>query len=171
MDTFKCDDCIVTTIPLVKGDRGQSETLTPEKFHRVFKDSYKVFRKGQPQALGTAQIVTGLLAITLFLAQIPLVPHMMHYAMPTHLFVASGIVSYAAGHSSNMCVTRISFTLNIISLFCALTILRFWIMRLCSLGPPWNFSVDKGFDMIIAIHLSLQVVVTIVLIYWESKAI
>uniref|UniRef100_A0A3B3Q5G6 Si:ch211-269k10.5 n=1 Tax=Paramormyrops kingsleyae TaxID=1676925 RepID=A0A3B3Q5G6_9TELE len=105
MDTFKCDECIVITIPLVKGDRGQSETLTPEKFHCVFKDSYKVFRKGQPKVLGIAQIVTGLLVITLGLVHMYKIPGILTYTMPSLLFVASGIVSYGAGHSPNMCVT------------------------------------------------------------------
>ncbi|XP_048881380.1 membrane-spanning 4-domains subfamily A member 15 [Brienomyrus brachyistius] len=171
MDTFTCDDCIVITIPLVKGDRGQSETLTPEKFHCVFKDSYKAFRKGQPKALGTTQIITGLLIITLGLVQIDEVPGILIYTMPSVMFLASGIISFAAGHSPNMCVTKTSFTLNIISLFWALTALGLCITFVSLHHPPWYSGTTRGINVIIAIQLSLEMLVATVLIYFESKAV
>ncbi|KAJ8354379.1 hypothetical protein SKAU_G00219460 [Synaphobranchus kaupii] len=100
--TFKSDDCMVITIPLSSTNKGKEGQLLPENFHCVFKDAYKVFLKGNPKALGTAQLITGLLIISLGLLNLK----NFAYTMPSVLFIISGMLSYAAGHSPNMCMAH-----------------------------------------------------------------
>lgn len=55
--TFLCDETMVITIP-IGSPKGVSGENLPEKFHCVYKDSYKVFVvNGKPKALGVSLVV------------------------------------------------------------------------------------------------------------------
>lgn len=167
-NTFKSDDHMVITIPLSSINKGQEGKLLPENFHCVFKDVYKVFLKGNPKALGTAQLTAGLLIITLGF----LVSETWYYTLPSVLFIISGLLSYAAGHSPNMSLTKLSFSLNIISLFWATAALVIWLCLLTCTLPPCNYrQTENGIRGMIAVLTALELVVALILIYWESKAV
>ncbi|XP_064203723.1 membrane-spanning 4-domains subfamily A member 15 [Anguilla rostrata] len=163
-NTFKSDDHMVITIPLSSINKGQEGKLLPENFHCVFKDVYKVFLKGNPKALGTAQLIAGLLIISLGL----LVPDTFLYTLPSVLFIISGLLSYAAGHSPNMSLTKLSFSLNIISLFWATAALVICLYKLTS--QRWS-ETENGIQGTTAVLIALELVVALILIYWESKAV
>ncbi|KPP77418.1 membrane-spanning 4-domains subfamily A member 4D-like [Scleropages formosus] len=151
--TFKCDDCIIITIPLIRGRHGEVQQMPPEKFHCVFKDTYKVFLKGQPKALGTVQIVTALLIIGLGLLRTEDFALIALYTIPSIL-------------------AKISFSLNIMSFFGAIVALV--LCCILSMNPyalHRIYKLSAGIDVMIAIHLFLEIIIAVVLIFWESKAV
>ncbi|KAJ8415833.1 hypothetical protein AAFF_G00403900 [Aldrovandia affinis] len=164
--TFKSDDRMVITIPLSKLNVGSEGQLLPDTFHCVFKDVYKVFLQGNPKALGTAQAMAGLLIISLgvLLAQ---TVDVLVCTVPSVLFIVSGMLSYAAGHSPNMCMTKVSFSFNIISFFWA-----FAAMIICSISLAFQSDLETvGIHGMISVLIVLELVVAVMLIYWESKAV
>ncbi|XP_064163648.1 pleckstrin homology domain-containing family G member 4B-like [Anguilla rostrata] len=112
----------------------------------------------------TAQLIAGLLIISLGL----LVPDTFLYTLPSVLFIISGLLSYAAGHSPNISLTKLSFSLNIISLFWATAALVICLYKLTS--PPWS-ETENGIQGMTAVLIALELVVALILIYWESKAV
>ncbi|MFT7805416.1 membrane-spanning 4-domains subfamily A member 4D-like [Arapaima gigas] len=168
--TFKCDDCIVITIPL-KRRHGGAQQLLPDRFHCVFKDAYKVFLKGQPKTLGTLQIVVGLLLVALGLLRMQDFPVVIIYTLPSFLFVVCGLVTYAAGQLPNVCVMKFSFSLNIISFFWALAVLVVYSIYAQQYKQSSGAEMAVGIDVMIALHLCIEMVAAVLLIYWESKAI
>ncbi|KAM9404297.1 membrane-spanning 4-domains subfamily A member 15-like isoform 1-T1 [Salvelinus alpinus] len=164
--TFQSDECMVITIPLGSLRDAQEGQLMPEKFHCVFKDVYKVFLKGQPKALGAAQLIAGVLILGLLLVQ----PRslVLIYTISSVLFVVAGMLTYAAGHSPNMCVAKLSFSLNIVSCF--------WTLAAVALCISFGFQgehqeVFHGTSGMIVVLLVIELVVAMVVIYWESKAV
>ncbi|CAB1333872.1 unnamed protein product [Coregonus sp. 'balchen'] len=114
--TFQSDECMVITIPLGSLRDAQEGQLMPETFHCVFKDVYKVFLKGQPKALGAAQLIAGVLVLILGLLLVQHSPFVLFYTMPS--------------------------------------VLAF-----------------DGIKWIVAVLLVIELVVAMVVIYWESKAV
>ncbi|XP_064802808.1 membrane-spanning 4-domains subfamily A member 4D-like isoform X1 [Oncorhynchus masou masou] len=168
--TFQSDECMVITIPLGSLRDAQEGQLMPENFHCVFKDVYKVFLKGQPKALGAAQLIAGVLVLILGLLFVQQCSFDLIYTMPSVLFVAAGMLTYAAGHSPSMCVTKLSFSLNIVSCFWTAA-----AVVLCTV-PPHCFHGDhqevfSGIKWMIVVLLVIELVVAMVAIYWESKAV
>uniref|UniRef100_A0A4W5NAU9 Si:ch211-269k10.5 n=1 Tax=Hucho hucho TaxID=62062 RepID=A0A4W5NAU9_9TELE len=166
--TFQSDECMVITIPLGSLRDAQEGQLMPENFHCVFKDVYKVFLKGQPKALGAAQLIAGVLVLILGLLLVQHSPVVLIYTMPSVLFVAAGLLTYAAGHSPNMCVAKLSFSLNIVSCF--------WTVAAVVLCISFGFQgehreVFSGIKWMIVVLLVIELVVAMVGIYWESKAV
>ncbi|XP_029602457.1 membrane-spanning 4-domains subfamily A member 4D [Salmo trutta] len=169
--TFQSDECMVITIPLGSLRDAQEGQLMPEKFHCVFKDVYKVFLKGQPKALGTAQLIAGVLVLILGLLLVQHSAIVLIYTMPSVLFVAAGMLTYAAGHSPDMCVAKLSFTLNIVSCFWTVA-----AVVLCTVDVSHGFYGDhqqvfSGIKWMIVVLLVIELVVAMVVIYWESKAV
>nr|XP_029513218.1 membrane-spanning 4-domains subfamily A member 4D-like [Oncorhynchus nerka] len=166
--TFQSDECMVITIPLGSLRDAQEGQLMPENFHCVFKDVYKVFLKGQPKALGAAQLIAAVLVLILGLLNSPLV---LISTVSSVLFVAAGMLTYAAGHSPSMCVTKLSFSLNIVSCFWTVA-----AVVLCTVPDSHGFYRDhqevfSGFKWMIVVLLVIELVVAMVAIYWESKAV
>ncbi|KAM7383578.1 hypothetical protein PAMP_003217 [Pampus punctatissimus] len=65
-NTFTCNDSMIITIPIGSLKDAREGQLLPEKFHCVFKDTYKVFAiKGKPKPLGAVQAVAGVFVVTL----------------------------------------------------------------------------------------------------------
>ncbi|XP_076009843.1 uncharacterized protein LOC143003205 [Genypterus blacodes] len=164
--SFKCDESMIITIPIGNLMDMQEGQLMPEKFHCVFKDNFKVFvNKGKPKPLGAAQSLAGVFVIALGFV---FGTEYLAITLPSVLFVVCGMLSYAAGHSPNMHVAKMSFSLNIISFFWSIAVVVF-----CSimLQVPQHIPVFKG---ILALVLTLHVVenmMSLFLIYWLSKAI
>uniref|UniRef100_A0A3B4GFU2 Uncharacterized protein n=1 Tax=Pundamilia nyererei TaxID=303518 RepID=A0A3B4GFU2_9CICH len=98
---------MIITIPIGSLRDLRDGQLMPEKFHCVFRDSYKVF---------AAQAIAGVFLFTLGLVQ-KNSPSVLLYTLPSILFVVCGMLSFAAGKFPNMHVTKLSFSLNIISFF------------------------------------------------------
>ncbi|KAJ8288124.1 hypothetical protein COCON_G00007830 [Conger conger] len=167
--TFKSDDHMVITIPISSIRKGKEEQLLPQNFHCVFKDAYKVFLKGNPKALGTAQLITGMLIISMGLLDFH---NSLLYTLPSVLFIFSGMLSYAAGHSPNMCVTKLSFSLNIMSLCLATATLSVAVVLLVNArNLQEGFHTIKAIQGMIAVLISLELGVAMTLIYFESKAV
>ncbi|XP_067303981.1 B-lymphocyte antigen CD20 [Pseudorasbora parva] len=174
--TFKPDDCMVISIPLGNIRNAREGQLMPEKFTCVFKDAYKVFLRGRPKELGAAQLSIGVFAIcvgSLIAVEYDLA-HLV-YALPCALFIASGILTFAAGKSPFMPVVKLSFIFNIISLFWSITALV-----LCSIFNKQFSSVPDsiskqhmfvGLRVVVGVLCGFELILALVLIYWESKAI
>ncbi|KAL6462364.1 hypothetical protein MHYP_G00287860 [Metynnis hypsauchen] len=173
--TFKSDDCMVITIPLQNIRNTRDGQLMPEKFTCVFKDMYKVFLKGRPKALGAAQITTGVFILCLGAVFISYYgsPHASHI-VPSSVFIACGILTYAAGYSPLMPVMKMSFIFNIIGLFWAIAALALCPLIEANYRPkdskdtPDMYIGLKG--VLVALH-AVQFILAAVLIYWESKAV
>ncbi|KAL7840363.1 hypothetical protein AOLI_G00256860 [Acnodon oligacanthus] len=173
--TFKSDDCMVITIPLQNIRNARDGQLMPEKFTCVFKDMYKVFLKGRPKALGAAQITTGIFILCLgavFISNYGST-HTSHI-VPSSVFIACGVLTYAAGYSPLMPVMKMSFIFNVIGLFWAIAALA-----LCPLIESYDHpkTTKEIQDMyiglkgvLVALH-AVQFILAAVLIYWESKAV
>lgn len=167
--TFVCDEAMIITIPIGNLRDVRDGQLMPEKFHCVFKDSYKVFViKGKPKPLGAAQAVAGVFLFTLGLVFSDEVIKL--YTLPSVVFVVSGLLSFAAGKYPNMSVSKLSFSLNIISLF--------WSVVAISLCVIWfhnhnqsNTKMTEGIRGLIIGLLAVENLITLFLIYWLSKAV
>ncbi|XDV40923.1 hypothetical protein PO909_009911 [Leuciscus waleckii] len=177
--TFKPDDCMVISIPLGSIRSMREGQLMPEKFTCIFKDAYKVFLKGRPKELGAAQLSIGAFVICIgILVAIECGLHHLVYALPSALYIASGILSFAAGKSPLMPVVKLSFVFNIISLFWSIA-----AIVLCSvMDDRWFLEYYRGYDIskihmflglrvVICVLCGLELILALVLIYWESKAI
>ncbi|XP_054478347.1 uncharacterized protein LOC129110183 [Anoplopoma fimbria] len=155
--TFVCDESMIITIPIGSlRDAGEGQ-LMPDKFQCVYRDSYKVFAiKGKPKPLGAAQAIAGVFILTLSLVFTETGDSTRIYTLPSVLFVVCGILSYAAGQSPNMHVTKLSFTVNIISFFWSVAAV---IICAMFLGPQQNSTNNKKlFEGIQGLILTLLVI-------------
>ncbi|XP_042597722.1 membrane-spanning 4-domains subfamily A member 4A [Cyprinus carpio] len=176
--TFKPDDCMVISIPLGNLRNTGDGQLMPEKFTCVFKDAYKVFLKGRPKELGAVQLSIGVFIICIgSLITLEYDTSHLVYTLPSALFIASGILTFAAGNSPFMPVVKLSFIFNIISLFWSIA-----AIVLCSLleeGRGWYISPDNntrrnmfvGLKAVIGVLCGLELILALILIFWESKAV
>lgn len=161
--TFFSDERMLITIPVGSFRDAQEGDLMPENFNCVFKDNYKVFLTGQPKAVGIAQIIAGVLIQSLGLV----VYRAMFFTIPSILvFVLSGLFTYTSGRSPNMCVMKLSFSLNILSLLWSIMALV-----LCIYPFIIEEKVNKGILGIIAALLIIELIIALIVIYWESKAV
>uniref|UniRef100_A0A8C1C4P3 Si:ch211-269k10.5 n=2 Tax=Cyprinus carpio TaxID=7962 RepID=A0A8C1C4P3_CYPCA len=177
--TFKPDDCMVISIPLGNLRNTEDGQLMPEKFTCVFKDAYKVFLKGRPKELGAVQLSIGVFIICIgSLITLEYDTSHLVYTLPSALFIASGILTFAAGNSPFMPVVKLSFIFNIISLFWSIA-----AIVLCSfLGeghwglnnrPDYNTGRNMfvGLKVVIGVLCGLELILALILIFWESKAV
>ncbi|XP_070690951.1 uncharacterized protein [Pempheris klunzingeri] len=165
--TFVCDESMIITIPIGSLKYVQEGPLMPEKFHCVYKDSYKVFSiNGKPKPLGAAQAIAGVFIITLGLIFTQTKDIILFYTQPSILFVVSGMLSYAAGQSPNMHVAKLSFSLNILSFFWSAA-----AICLCALWFPADLKLHEGIRGLILSLLIIEMFMALFLIYWLSKAI
>ncbi|XP_037310248.2 uncharacterized protein LOC119197763 [Pungitius pungitius] len=172
--TFVCDGSMIITIPIGSlRDTGDGQ-LMPETFKCVFKDSYKIFAvKGKPKPLGAAQAITGVFILILGLSFLNTDVLAKIYILPCAVFVVCGILSYAAGQSPNMHVTKLSFSLNIISFFWSITAVILCLIKFHA--PPQmssnNLKIHEGLKGLIISLLVVEKLIAAILIYWLSKAV
>ncbi|KAI2654853.1 Membrane-spanning 4-domains subfamily A member 4D [Labeo rohita] len=163
---------MVISIPLGSIRNTRDGQLMPEKFTCVFKDAYKVFLKGRPKELGAAQLSIGVFVICIgSLISLEYGSHHLMYTLPSALFIASGILTFAAGNSPFMPVVKLSFIFNIISLFWSIT-----AIVLCPiLYEESSYSSSRkmfvGLKVVIGVLCGFELILALVLIYWESKAV
>ncbi|XP_073341876.1 uncharacterized protein [Pagrus major] len=170
--TFVCDESMIITIPIGSLNGAREGQLMPDKFQCVYKDSYKIFAiNGKPKPLGAAQAIAGVFIVTLGLIfnQTPydLLLHYI-YTLPSVVFVVSGMLSYAAGQSPNMHVTKLSFSLNIISFFWSIVAVCFCGISLAHIRQS---QFHEGIEGLILTLLVFEKLMAVFLIYWLSKAI
>lgn len=178
--TFICDESMIITIPIGSLTDIREGQLMPEKFQCVYRDSFKVFViNGKPKPLGAAQAIAGVFIVTLGL----IFAHTVHFAgtfliriytLPCVVYVVSGMLSFAAGQSPNMHVTKLSFSLNILGFFWSIVAVVFCGLNLHSLSYPWYSPPDKlseGICGLIMFLLITEKLIAVFLIYWLSKAI
>uniref|UniRef100_A0A8C1SAP8 Si:ch211-269k10.5 n=1 Tax=Cyprinus carpio TaxID=7962 RepID=A0A8C1SAP8_CYPCA len=177
--TFKPDDCMVISIPLGNLKNVRDGQLMPEKFTCIFKDAYKVFLKGRPKELGAAQLCIGVFVICIgSLITLEYGPSHLVYTLPSALFIASGILTFAAGNSPVMPVVKLSFVFNIISLFWSITaIVLCPILQEGHPGPPNTPDASRkiklfvGLKVVMGVLCGFELILALILIYWESKAV
>uniref|UniRef100_A0A8C4GS49 Uncharacterized protein n=1 Tax=Dicentrarchus labrax TaxID=13489 RepID=A0A8C4GS49_DICLA len=165
--TFICDESMIITIPIGSLNGAREAQLMPEKFQCVYKDSYKIFAiNGKPKPLGAAQAIAGVFIVILGLIFTPQTNRHIYdsdqiivriYSLPSVLFVVSGMLSYASGQSANMHVTKLSFSLNIVSFFWS-------IAAIC-------MCIHQGINGLILTLLVVENLFALFLIYWLSKAV
>ncbi|XP_038125386.1 uncharacterized protein LOC119772810 [Cyprinodon tularosa] len=169
--TFVCDESMIITIPIASLRKIQEGQLMPENFHCVFRDNFKVFAvRGKPRPLGAAQAIAGVFLFTLGL--ISKESTLIAFSVSSVLFLISGMLSFAAGKCPNMHVTKLSFSLNIISFFWSLVafaLCLFWL-NISSHGPNQR-QFHHGIIGLIMTLLFFQCAMAIFLIYWLSKAV
>uniref|UniRef100_A0A3P9KYJ4 Uncharacterized protein n=1 Tax=Oryzias latipes TaxID=8090 RepID=A0A3P9KYJ4_ORYLA len=166
-NTFVCDESMIITIPIGSIQDLQDGQLMPELFYCVFKDHFKVLvLKGKAQPLGAAQAIFGLLLCALT----PVVhePLVRIFTIPCIMYVICGGLSFAAGKCPNMSVAKLSFSLNIISLFWSLSA---FIVNLLLLHSPMLREEEKGITSLITSLLVIEFFICLYLIYWLSKVI
>ncbi|XP_070823244.1 uncharacterized protein [Chaetodon trifascialis] len=172
--TFVCDESVIITIPLGSLTDARDGQLMPEKFQCVYKDSYKVFVvNGKPKPLGAAQAIAGvfILILGLIFTQTEYIPKLFIriYTLPSVVFVVSGMLSYAAGQSPNMYLTKLSFSLNIISFFWSVV-----AVCICAFSfsvSLHNVKLHEGIKGLIVTLLVAEKLIALFLIYWLSKAV
>ncbi|XP_051262784.1 uncharacterized protein LOC127367178 [Dicentrarchus labrax] len=177
--TFICDESMIITIPIGSLNGAREAQLMPEKFQCVYKDSYKIFAiNGKPKPLGAAQAIAGVFIVILGLIFTPQTNRHIYdsdqiivriYSLPSVLFVVSGMLSYASGQSANMHVTKLSFSLNIVSFFWS-------IAAICMCAMSFSFSwyqekIHQGINGLILTLLVVENLFALFLIYWLSKAV
>ncbi|XP_068592003.1 membrane-spanning 4-domains subfamily A member 4A [Cebidichthys violaceus] len=172
--TFVCDESMIITIPIGSLRDAREGQLMPEIFQCVYKDSYKVFAiKGKPKPLGAAQAIAGVFIITLGLIFNKTEDFTRFYTLPSVLFVVCGILSYAAGQAPNMHVTKLSFSLNIVSFFWSIAgvsicLINFHVVPEESSN---NLQIHEGIKGLIMTLLVVEQLIALSLIYWLSKAV
>nr|XP_046255987.1 uncharacterized protein LOC124065026 [Scatophagus argus] len=167
--TFVCDESMIITIPIGSLKDARGGQLMPEKFQCVYKDSYKIFViNGKPKPLGAAQAIAGVFILTLGLIFIQTTTIGV-LTLPSVLFVVSGMLSYAAGQSPNIHVTKLSFSLNILSFL--------WSVVAVALGTftftngSSNLKLHDGINGLIISLLIVENLIALFLMYWLSKAV
>ncbi|XP_034731181.1 uncharacterized protein LOC117946863 [Etheostoma cragini] len=173
MKTFACDDSMIITIPIGSLRDAGERQLMPEKFQCVYKDSYKIFViKGKPKPLGAAQAIAGVFIVALGLIFSHL-ENTRFYTLPSILFVVCGMLSYAAGKSPNIHVTKLSFSLNIVSFFWSVAAVCLCMIdfHFSTKESLYNPKVHKGIKGLIMTLLFFEKLIAIFLIYWLSKAV
>ncbi|XP_015213102.1 membrane-spanning 4-domains subfamily A member 15 [Lepisosteus oculatus] len=174
--TYMSDHTMVITIPFSMFSDETEDVKVLETFNCVFKDAYKVFLKGQPKALGTAQIFIGLLSISFGLLLYQYDIGSLLSTLPSMLFIVSGTLSYSAGSAPNMLVMKTSFVMNILSFFWSIAALVLTIINVpCTRQSDSNCetirNMIRGIQIMNAALLVLEVVIDVVLLHWESKAV
>ncbi|XP_076594313.1 uncharacterized protein LOC143325244 [Chaetodon auriga] len=170
--TFVCDESVIITIPLGSLTDARDGQLMPEKFQCVYRDSYKVFVvNGKPKPLGAAQAIAGvfILILGLIFTQTEYIFVIWIYTLPSVVFVVSGMLSYAAGQSPNMYLTKLSFSLNIISFFWSVA-----AVCICAFSFSLSFhslKLHEGINGLIMTLLVAEKLIALFLIYWLSKAV
>ncbi|XP_054600835.2 membrane-spanning 4-domains subfamily A member 3 [Nothobranchius furzeri] len=165
--TFVCDESIIITIHIGSLRNAGEGQLMLENFNCVFKDNFKIFAiRGKPKPLGAAQAMAGVFLLALGLISDS--PVSKSYTVPSVLFVLCGMLSYAAGRHPNMHVTKLSFSLNIISFF--------WSLVAFSLHLIWFRSVqhiplNDGLTGLMLFLLVGESIIALFLIFWLSKAV
>ncbi|XP_017308506.1 membrane-spanning 4-domains subfamily A member 4D [Ictalurus punctatus] len=179
--TFKPDDCMVITIPIGSIRNAGEGQLMPDKFTCRFKDTYKVFQRGRPKALGAAQIIVavfimclgGLLVSWDGRCHPSFVRACFIYIIPCILYILCGVLSISAGHTPLMPIMKASFVFNIIGLFSAVIITT--IGLIFSSTVHWAyFQSDKmcvGLSVVISVLYAFEFLLSVILIYWESKGL
>ncbi|KAF4076140.1 hypothetical protein AMELA_G00227010 [Ameiurus melas] len=170
--TFKPDDCMVITIPIGSIRNAREGQLMPDKFTCRFKDSYKVFQRGRPKALGAAQIIVTVFIMCLggiliswghrecylTASEVTFI-----FILPSILYLVCGILTISAGHTPLMPMMKASFVFNIIGLFLAIIIIY--------LGLSFCCCRSLGLSMVNVVLFAFEFLLSAVLIYWESKGL
>ncbi|MCJ8745412.1 hypothetical protein PDJAM_G00129840 [Pangasius djambal] len=167
--TFKPDDCMVITIPLGSIRNAREGQLMPDKFTCRFKDTYKVFQRGHPKALGAAQIITAVFILCLggiIISWLGSVPAAI-YIVPSILYILCGSLAIAAGHTPLMPMMKASFIFNIIGLCLAVITITLFMINAVSY---WRNNVHVGLGVVIAVLYGFEFLLSAILIHWESKA-
>lgn len=180
--TFKPDDCMVITIPIGSIRNAREGQLMPDKFTCRFKDSYKVFQRGRPKALGAAQIIVTVFIMCLGGILISWDRECSHptptkitfiYIVPSILYLVCGILAISAGHTPLMPMMKASFVFNIIGLFLAIIIIT--IGPIFTFLGPWDQpepnKMCAGLSMVNVVLFAFEFLLSAVLIYWESKGL
>ncbi|XP_042346804.1 uncharacterized protein LOC121946338 [Plectropomus leopardus] len=170
--TFECDESMIITIPIGSLRNARDGQLMPEKFQCVYKDSYKVFViRGKPKPLGAAQAIAGVFIVILCLIFTQTDDFLRFYTLPSVLFVVCGMLSYAAGQFPNMHVTKLSFSLNIISFFWSVAAVCLYVFKFNVSPEGSSHKVHEGIKGLIISLLVLEKLLALSLIYWLSKAV
>ncbi|XP_056902282.1 uncharacterized protein LOC130533131 isoform X2 [Takifugu flavidus] len=167
--TFLCDETMVITIPVGMRDMPGGHSV-PEKFHCVFRDFYKVFViNGKPKPLGAAQAIGGVfigaLAVIMCLSDF----YVLILGLPSLMCVVSGLISYAAGKSPNMHLTKLSFALNIISFPVSLGAVVLYSVFYFRMNN--NTGLFLGAYILVVVLLVTESFIMLYLTYWLSKAV
>ncbi|XP_016516471.1 uncharacterized protein LOC103152260 isoform X2 [Poecilia formosa] len=170
--TFICNESMIITIPIGSLKNIREGQLMPENFHCVFRDNFKVFVvRGKPEPLGAAQAIGGVFIFILGLISSDTV--LIGFSAPGFLFLISGLLSFAAGKYPNMHVTKLSFSLNIISFFWSLVAFGFFVFFFVTIEFHWKDDIEfgKGIIGLIITLLVFECMMSVFLIYWQSKAV
>ncbi|XP_029958441.1 membrane-spanning 4-domains subfamily A member 4A [Salarias fasciatus] len=174
--TFCCDDSMIITIPIGSLKDVREGQLMPDKFHCVFRDSYKVFAiHGKPRPLGAAQGLAGVFLLTLGLI-FSNMNGIFTYTLPSVVFMISGMLTFAAGKFPNMHLTKLSFSLNIISFFWSVAAFSLCVSYLHKYSTTHSSTeatgeLHKGIHGLIMSLLVVETFTALFLIYWLSKAV
>ncbi|XP_075965824.1 uncharacterized protein LOC142969702 [Anarhichas minor] len=170
--TFACDESMIITIPIGSLRVAGEGQLMPETFQCVYKDSYKVFAiRGKPKPLGAAQAIAGVFIIVLSLIFAQTEDFTRFYTLPSVLFVVCGILSYAAGQAPNMHVTKLSFSLNIVSFFWSIAAVSLCLIKFHVVPEESSDKIHDGIKGLIMTLLVVEQLIALSLIYWLSKAV
>ncbi|KAK5862394.1 hypothetical protein PBY51_017796 [Eleginops maclovinus] len=176
--TFVCNESMIITIPIGNLRDARKGHLMPDKFQCVYKDHFKVFAvKGKPKPLGAAQAIAGVFILALGMVY----PggFIMFATLPSVLFSVCGMLSYAAGQCPNMHLTKLSFSLNIVSffwsiggLFCCSLFLSFLPYEVRNKDIVQNeVGLYRGIVGLILTLLGVEMFISLFLIYWLSHAV
>ncbi|XP_014850473.1 PREDICTED: uncharacterized protein LOC106922510 [Poecilia mexicana] len=170
--TFICNESMIITIPIGSLKNIREGQLMPENFHCVFRDNFKVFVvRGKPKPLGAAQAIAGVFIFALGF----ILPSMgiLNFTIPSVMFLISGMVTFAAGKCPNMHVTKLSFSLNIISFFWSLVAFGLSASEFNSRHQldQHHLRIAHGIIGLIITLLVFECMMSLFLIYWLSKAV
>ncbi|KAG7318029.1 hypothetical protein KOW79_019064 [Hemibagrus wyckioides] len=168
--TFKPDDCMVITIPLASVRNAREGQLMPDKFTCRFKDSYKVYQRGRPKALGVAQIITAVFILCLggLLINFYYYGFLYMFMIPSILYLVSGALAIAAAHAPLMPLMKASFVFNILAL--CLAIIMTCLTCLMTL-ERYTYEIHTGLGVVMAVMHMFEFLLSVILIHWESKAL
>ncbi|XP_026989096.2 uncharacterized protein LOC113634374 isoform X2 [Tachysurus fulvidraco] len=179
--TFKPDDCMVITIPLTSVRNAAEGQLMPDKFSCRFKDTYKVYQRGWPKALGAAQIATAVFILCLGGIKLSFNPRSLFsflcfVMIPSILFFVSGSLAIAAAQTPLMPLMKVSFVFNIISLCLGISLAIFVCVDISIThfhGPPEFIQdrIEMGLIWIFLVLFLFEFLLSVILIHWESKAL
>ncbi|XP_026995939.2 membrane-spanning 4-domains subfamily A member 4A-like [Tachysurus fulvidraco] len=168
---------ITQVLPSSTAEQNSTQTISP----------LRKFLKGEPKALGTVQIMIGLLTLLfgIVLAAFPqtvlIVSGMIFWSPVFH--ITAGSLAVSASNKLNSCVVKATLTLNIFSTLSAGITIMFLIIdmifgsyRFCDYENSYgcNYateSMSKGITGVLLVFTLLQFCISIALSAFACKAI
>ncbi|XP_029947531.1 membrane-spanning 4-domains subfamily A member 15-like [Salarias fasciatus] len=147
----------------------------PNGVQQLSLDGRLNFRKGHPKALGTVQIMIGLLTLLFGIAAAIYYPSLGVlsgiFVWGSLIYIAAGSVTVAAEKPLSRCLINASLALNIIAALVAVSgVILYALEPFIWYGPYGHYYDYGGFSAVVAVFQFLELVISITMAAFACNA-